>query len=222
MKRARRWAHGEVAKRRKPRRSPTSSVAGGQSPKQFAPEEESAASGVARERDRSSSLDVTAVVGPLNSLRARCCAWSNNWCQDAASWAALFPANRKSAGKQLSHSTRKGKGWIRRSLCQSAWSVTRKKNCYLTACFYRNWGLIIFDQIPSERTRNRLLRRLERLGWGRIDFTAQATSHQRLTVSEEDYFYSSFSKDCKRLLQVGSRIRGRKLKRRHRDKAYAM
>jgi transposase len=117
--------------------------------------------------------------------------------QHAASWAGLCPANRESAGKQLSHSTRKGNRWIRRSLCQSAWGASRKKNCYLAAYFYRKAGsgirqaivatahkiLIIayhvlqdgttyqelggdhFDQLHPERARNRLLRRLERLGW---------------------------------------------------------
>jgi len=117
--------------------------------------------------------------------------------QHAASWAGLFPSNRESAGKQLSHSTRKGNRWLRRALCQSGWAVSHKKDCYLTAYFYRKAGsgvrqaivatahkiLVIayhvlrdgtvyqelgggyFDQLHPERTRNRLLRRLQRLGW---------------------------------------------------------
>jgi transposase len=55
----------------------------------------------------------------------------------AASWAGLCPSNRESAGKRLSARTRKGNRWLRRALCQSAWAVTRKKDCYLTAHFYR-------------------------------------------------------------------------------------
>jgi transposase len=55
----------------------------------------------------------------------------------AASWAGLCPGSRESAGKRLSSRTRKGNRWLRRALCQSAWAVTRKKNCYLTAHFYR-------------------------------------------------------------------------------------
>lgn len=117
--------------------------------------------------------------------------------QHAASWAGLCPGNRESGGKQLSQRTRKGNRWLRRGLCQSAWAVSHKKDCYLTAYFYRKAGtgirqaivatahkiLIVafeilrqgtvyrelggdhFDQLHPERARNRLLRRLERLGW---------------------------------------------------------
>jgi transposase len=117
--------------------------------------------------------------------------------QHAASWAGLCPGNRESGGKQLSQHTRKGNRWLRRALCQSGWAVSHKKNCYLTAYFYRKAGggirqaivatahkiLVIayhvirdgttyqelggdyFDQLHPERARNRLLRRLERLGW---------------------------------------------------------
>ena len=55
----------------------------------------------------------------------------------AASWAGLVPANCESAGKRKSNRTRKGNRWLRRALCQSAWAVAHKKNCYLTAHFYR-------------------------------------------------------------------------------------
>jgi len=54
-----------------------------------------------------------------------------------ASWAALCPGNHESAGKRLSGKTRDGNKWLRRSLCQAAWAVTRKKNCYLSAQFKR-------------------------------------------------------------------------------------
>jgi transposase len=55
----------------------------------------------------------------------------------AASWAGLVPGNCESAGKRKSNRTRRGNRWLRRALCQSAWAVTHKKNCYLTANFYR-------------------------------------------------------------------------------------
>ena len=55
----------------------------------------------------------------------------------AASWAGLVPGNHESGGKRHPVRTRKGNRWLRRALCQSAWAVTRKKNCYLTALFYR-------------------------------------------------------------------------------------
>jgi transposase len=55
----------------------------------------------------------------------------------AASWAGLVPGSFESAGKRKSSRTRHGNCWLRRALCQSAWAVSRKKNCYLTAHFYR-------------------------------------------------------------------------------------
>jgi len=115
----------------------------------------------------------------------------------AASWAGLCPGNHESGGKRLSNRTRKGNRWLRRAMCQAAWAAARKKNCYLSAFFYRKAGkhgmrkaivalahrlLIIafcilrdgtayhelgdnyFDRLHPERTRNRLVRRLQRLG----------------------------------------------------------
>lgn len=57
--------------------------------------------------------------------------------QHLASWAALCPGNHESAGKRKSGRTRDGNKWLRRSLCQAAWAVTRKKDCYLSAQFKR-------------------------------------------------------------------------------------
>ncbi len=54
-----------------------------------------------------------------------------------ASWAGLCPGNRESGGKRLSSRTKKGNRWIRRLLLQSAWAITRKRDCHLTALFYR-------------------------------------------------------------------------------------
>lgn len=55
----------------------------------------------------------------------------------AASWAGLVPGSFESAGKRKSSRTRYGNCWLRRALCQSAWAVSHKKDCYLTAHFYR-------------------------------------------------------------------------------------
>ena len=55
----------------------------------------------------------------------------------AASWAGLVPGSFQSAGKRKSSRTRHGNRWLRRALCQSAWAVAHKKDCYLTAHFYR-------------------------------------------------------------------------------------
>lgn len=54
-----------------------------------------------------------------------------------ASWAGLCPGNNESAGKRYSGCTRKGNRYLRRVLTQSAWSLMRKKNCFLTALFWR-------------------------------------------------------------------------------------
>ncbi len=54
-----------------------------------------------------------------------------------ASWAAVCPGNHQSGGKRLSGTTRDGNKWLRRTLCQVAWAVTRKKDCYLSAQFKR-------------------------------------------------------------------------------------
>lgn len=53
------------------------------------------------------------------------------------SWAGLCPGNHESAGKRLSGRMRDGNRWLRRTLCQAAWAVTRKKDCYLSAQFRR-------------------------------------------------------------------------------------
>jgi hypothetical protein len=37
----------------------------------------------------------------------------------------------------MSGKTRDGNKWLRRSLCQAAWAVTRQKDCYLSAQFKR-------------------------------------------------------------------------------------
>jgi transposase len=55
----------------------------------------------------------------------------------AASWAGLVPGSYESAGKRKSSRARHGNCWLRRALCQSAWAVSHKKDCYLTAHFYR-------------------------------------------------------------------------------------
>jgi len=41
------------------------------------------------------------------------------------------------AGKRKSGKTRDGNRWLKRTVCQASWAVTRKKNCYLAAQFRR-------------------------------------------------------------------------------------
>jgi transposase len=116
----------------------------------------------------------------------------------AASWAGLAPGNNQSGGKRRSGRTNKGNRWLRRALVQSAWAVSHKSNCFLTAQFYRRAArqgekkaivatahqlLVIafyilrdgtvygekggnyFDQLNPERTKRKLMARLERMGF---------------------------------------------------------
>lgn len=54
-----------------------------------------------------------------------------------ASWAAVCPGNRESAGKQTSGKTCKGNPWLRRTLCEAAWAAARTKNSYFRALYQR-------------------------------------------------------------------------------------
>jgi transposase len=116
----------------------------------------------------------------------------------AASWAGLAPGNNQSGGKRRNGRTNKGNRWLRRALVQSAWAVSHKSNCFLTAQFYRRAArqgekkaivatahqlLVIafyilrdgtvyrekggnyFDQLNPERTKRKLMARLERMGF---------------------------------------------------------
>ena len=105
----------------------------------------------------------------------------------AASWAGWVPGSFESAGKRKSSRTRHGNRWLRRALCQSAWAVAHKKDCYLTAHFYRRAsrqgakkaivatahqiliyrerGGDAFYRMNPARTTKRLSQRLQRLGY---------------------------------------------------------
>jgi transposase len=54
-----------------------------------------------------------------------------------ASWAAICPGNRESAGKQTSGRTRPGNPWLRRTLCEAAWAASRTKKSYFGALYRR-------------------------------------------------------------------------------------
>lgn len=54
-----------------------------------------------------------------------------------ASWAGLTPGQDESAGKQRSQACKKGNKYLQRVLAQSAWAVSRCKQGYLRAFFYR-------------------------------------------------------------------------------------
>ena len=54
-----------------------------------------------------------------------------------ASWAGLCPGNRESGGKRMSGRTRKANRYVRRGMCQAAWSASHTKNTYLSAFYKR-------------------------------------------------------------------------------------
>lgn len=54
-----------------------------------------------------------------------------------ASWAGICPGNKASGGKRLSGRTRQGNTYLRAALVQAAWGATMKKNCYLSAQYFR-------------------------------------------------------------------------------------
>lgn len=55
-----------------------------------------------------------------------------------ASWAGLCPGNYQSAGKRHSGLIRRGNRWLKQALVQAAWTASRRKRGYFTAC-YRRW-----------------------------------------------------------------------------------
>jgi transposase len=54
-----------------------------------------------------------------------------------ASWAAICPGNRESAGKQTSGRMRRGNPWLRRTLCEAAWAASHTKKSYFRALYGR-------------------------------------------------------------------------------------
>lgn len=60
--------------------------------------------------------------------------------QHLASWAAMCPGNRESAGKRKSGHTNHGNRWLRTALAQAAWAASHSKNTYLSAQYRRLAG----------------------------------------------------------------------------------
>jgi len=54
-----------------------------------------------------------------------------------ASWAGVCPGNNESAGKRRSGRTNEGDKWLKRTLNQTAWAASRKKNSYFAAQYHR-------------------------------------------------------------------------------------
>lgn len=54
-----------------------------------------------------------------------------------ASWAGLCPGNNESAGKRKNGKTRKGDRWLKRTLIEASWAVSRAKETYLNSLYHR-------------------------------------------------------------------------------------
>ncbi len=53
------------------------------------------------------------------------------------SWAGLSPGNNESAGKRKSTSVTKGNPYVKSMLCEVAWVIAGKRNCYLSAWYWK-------------------------------------------------------------------------------------
>jgi transposase len=53
------------------------------------------------------------------------------------SWAGLSPGNNESAGKKKSSRTLHGNTYIKRILCEVAWTITRMRNTYLSKWYWK-------------------------------------------------------------------------------------
>ena len=53
-----------------------------------------------------------------------------------SSWGAMCPGNNESAGKKKSGRTRRGNNYLKTTLVEAAWAVSRTKDTYLSAKFY--------------------------------------------------------------------------------------
>ena len=54
-----------------------------------------------------------------------------------ASWAGICPGNKQSGGKRLSGKTTKGNPYLRATLYEVAWAISRTKDNYLSAFYHR-------------------------------------------------------------------------------------
>lgn len=53
-----------------------------------------------------------------------------------SSWAAICPGNNESAGKKKSSKTRRGNNYLKTTLVEAAWAVSRKKDTHLNTKFH--------------------------------------------------------------------------------------
>jgi transposase len=60
--------------------------------------------------------------------------------QHLASWAAVCPGNRESAGKRKSGHTNHGNRWLRTALAQAAWAASHTRKTYLSSQYRRLAG----------------------------------------------------------------------------------
>jgi transposase len=80
-------------------------------------------------------VDVTAAHTILAEIGADMSAFPT--AQHICSWAGLAPGNHQSAGKKKRQRVTHGNNYLKTMLCEVAWVITRQKNIYLSAWYWR-------------------------------------------------------------------------------------
>lgn len=116
------------------------------------------------------------------------------------SWAGVCPGNNESAGKRFSGGMRKGNRYLRRVLTQSAWSITHKKDCFLTSLFWR-----VTARGGRSKAAMAVAHRLLTIAWHIIQ---EGTVYQELGGSHHDRLHpeKSARRLMRRLEQIGFEV----------------
>ena len=116
------------------------------------------------------------------------------------SWAGVCPGNNERAGKRFSGGMRKGNRYLRRVLTQSAWSITHKKDCFLTSLFWR-----VAARGGRSKAAMAVAHRMLTIAWHIIQ---EGTVYQELGGSHHDRLHpeKSARRLMRRLEQIGFEV----------------
>lgn len=117
------------------------------------------------------------------------------------SWAGLCPGNNESAGKRFSGCMRKGNRYLRRVLTQSAWSLTHKRDCFLTSLFWR-----VAARGGRTKAAMAVAHRILTIAWHIIN--NQGAAYRELGESHQDRLHPqrSVRRLLRRLEQIGFEV----------------
>lgn len=85
--------------------------------------------------DRIPGIDVTAAAAIIAEIGTDMDKFKT--AEHICSWAGLSPGNNESAGKKKSTRVTKGNTYIKRILCEVAWSITRIRDSYLATWYWK-------------------------------------------------------------------------------------